>query len=536
MGYQSKNLDHLGIVAATCDQIGLVEAVDSLVGVDSRSEMTVGECIKLMVINGLGFSSRAQYLEAQFYESKPIERLLGRKFDAQKITDDRLGRALDRCYEAGCTQMFSAIATQGAFRFNVNKKFRCLDSTSMSVQGEYAEEEGIGLVQFGYSKDHRPDLKQFMISLVSSQDGDVPLLAQTIAGNTSDTTHFGEVLSSLKDQIIEGEDLCYHIADSALYSKENIKDISDKILWITRVPERVKAAKDLLSGLDKDFMEPLDENYSYTEVCSNYGGVCQRWLAVRSEHAFSREKKTLDRKIEKELDVKLKELKKVASQEFGCEKDAINIIELIGKNSKYHRISINQIDTVRKKKGRGRPKATDTVKTVYKIKAVIEKCHEKIEFATSRLGKFIIGTNELSSEKLSPAELIHHYKGQQSVERGFRFLKDPLFMTSSVFLKKQERIVALGMIMCLCLLVYTLAQRHLRCSIISKSATVKSQTGKPSKTPTLKWIFQVFEGVHVLIHKVANEIQETVLNLNSERTNILRILGPPFEKMYENAG
>jgi len=536
MNYISKNLDHLGIVAATCDKIGLVEAIDNLVGVDPRSEMTVGECVKLMVINGLGFSSRPQYLEAQFYDSKPINRLLGREMVSEKITDDRLGRALDRCYKSGCTEMFGAIASQGALRFNVEKKFRCLDSTSMAVEGEYSKEEGIGLIKFGYSKDHRSDLKQFMISLVSSQDGDVPLLAQTIAGNTSDTTHFREVLSSLKDQIVEGEPLAYHVADAAMYSEKTIQEISDKIQWITRIPEKIKAAKDLITGTSVEYMKPINENYSYMEMGSNYGNIPQRWIVIHSQQAFYREEKTLTKNIKKENESILKELKSFEKKEFDCENDGINTLLTIGKKLKFHNIQIDSIETVRKKKGgKGRPKSSDEINLIYKIKGKIEECQKKIEKKKKKLGKFIIGTNELSSEKLTSEELLEHYKGQQSVERGFRFLKDPLFMTTSVFLKKQERIVALGMIMCLCLLVYTLAQRLLRKKLASESGYVKSQTGKLTQTPTLRWIFQVFEGTHVLIHQIENRVEELVLNLNSERIKILEFLGPAYQKMYENA-
>ena len=128
--------------------------------------------------------------------------------------------------------------------------------------------------------------------------------------------------------------------------------------------------------------------------------------------------------------------------------------------------------------------------------------------------------------------MLSNYKEQQSVERGFRFLKDPFFMTSSVFLKKQERIVALGMIMCLCLLVYTIAQRFMRKKLESLSATIPSQTGKPTRKPTMRWIFQIFEGVHLLLKRGISGIEEKVLNLHHTRMHILMILGPPFEKIY----
>ena len=118
---------------------------------------------------------------------------------------------------------------------------------------------------------------------------------------------------------------------------------------------------------------------------------------------------------------------------------------------------------------------------------------------------------------------------------GQKSLKDPLFMTSSVFLKKDTRITALAMVMCLCLLVYTLAQRYLRQKLIELSSSVPDQLGNPTKRPTMRWIFQIFEGVHVLIHRTTDEIKEIILNLSPIRRHILQILGPSFEKIYASA-
>jgi len=151
--YNSKVLDHLGIVSVVCDEIGLTKIIDDLIPPDPRSKLSIGECVKLMLINGLGFSSRPLYLEAQFFNSKPTERFIGRPIDINEITDDRLGKCLDSCYEKGCDVIFASIATKAALKYNVNRSFRHLDTTSMSVDGEYGREDDIGLVRFGYSKD-----------------------------------------------------------------------------------------------------------------------------------------------------------------------------------------------------------------------------------------------------------------------------------------------------------------------------------------------------------------------------------------------
>jgi transposase len=533
--YSSKDLDHLGIVSAMCDEINLVNIIDQLIPPDPRAIITTGESVKLMVINGLGFTSRPLYLEAQFYASKPIERFLGRQCASEEVSDDRLGRTLDSCFNYGCTSIFSTVASKAALKFNVNDKFQHLDSTSMQVQGEYISENVNPLITFGHSKDYRPDLKQFMMSLMCSQDGDIPLLAQTIAGNTSDKTHFKETLNSLKAQIQASPHASYFVADSALYAADTLVDISDQIKWITRVPEKIKAASALVCSIAQEDMEELSVGYKGIEICSMYGKTRQRWLLVYSEQAYSREKKTLERQVKKEFELKTKELKKFSTKIFDCECDAKSSLSALENTLKHHRLGQVVVKQQRVKLGRGRPKKDDPVIIKYSLETTLEQDNEKISTSLKKKGRFIIATNELDDTLLSNRDLLDNYKGQQSVERGFRFLKDPLFMTSSVFLKTQERIVALGMIMCLCLLVYTLAQRYLRQKLKELNTSIPSQLGKPTCTPTMRWVFQMFEGVHLLIKRTQEGIHEIILNLNRVRIHILQVLGPPFQKLYANA-
>ncbi len=207
----------------------------------------------------------------------------------------------------------------------------------MNVEGE-CEEEGIGLIRFGYSKDHRSDLKQFMISLMSSKDGDVPLLAQTIAGNSSDKTHFREVLQSLKNQM-DPQEPFYYVADSALYNKETIGTISEKMMWITRVPETLKAAKSLTRSIPLENMEEIGNGYRLVEIGSQYGNIPQRWVLVFSEQAQKREKKTLEKRIKKEIEEKGKVLKNLRSKEFGCQKDALTALRSFEKKAQIPQVS-----------------------------------------------------------------------------------------------------------------------------------------------------------------------------------------------------
>jgi transposase len=529
--YSSKNLDHLGIVSQICDEIGLTELIDKLIPPDPQMKLSHGECIKLMAINGLGFTSRPLYLEAQFFSSRAVNRFLGKECE-DAINDDRLRRTLDAAFSFGCEPLFASIASQAALRFGVSKKFRHLDSTSMEVHGEYEDEEGFQLITFGYSKDHRPDLKQFMIYLMSSQDGDVPLLAKTVAGNTSDKKLFRERLKEIHQQIREGENT-YFVADSALYNRKTLEAISESMKWITRVPENLVEAKQIIQYSAS--LEALEVGYAGKEFTSEYGGVRQRWLLVYSDQAYSREAKTLKKQIQKEQERANRELSKLSRMDFDCEKDAQEALSRWSKKLKYHILEQMTIVSKRVKEGKGRPRADASVMHRHRITAILKEDPARIDAALRIRGRFLIATNELDTTQLTSQELLQNYKGQQSVERGFRFLKEPAFMTSSVFLKSQERIVALGMVMCLCLLVYMIAQRYLRHRLKQARTSVPNQLGKPTHKPTMRWIFQLFEGIHLLMQRTRSGIKEIILNMNPVRSHVVAILGPQFEKIYSNS-
>ena len=96
--YSSKNLDHLGIVSQICDEIGIVKTIDKLIPRDPQMLLSHGECVKLMIINGLGFTSRPLYLEAQFFSTRPVNRFLEKNCEGS-INDDRLRRTLNKLFE-----------------------------------------------------------------------------------------------------------------------------------------------------------------------------------------------------------------------------------------------------------------------------------------------------------------------------------------------------------------------------------------------------------------------------------------------------
>ena len=145
-----------------------------------------------------------------------------------------------------------------------------------------------------------------------------------------------------------------------------------------------------------------------------------------------------------------------------------------------------------------------------------------------------MATNELDETKLSDEQFLTHYTpGQQKVEGGFRFLKDPMFRANTLFLKSPKRIEALMAIMTLCLLVYSALEYRIRQSLIENKATFPNQTVGSTDKPTARWVFQFFTGIHILL---IGGIQSVVLNCNVQHFSLLKLLGDKYVLIYSNSG
>lgn len=536
IGYESKRLDHLGLISGMYDELGLGEVVDLALGVNPQANLSPGMCLKAMIVNGLGFTTRPLYLSGSFFETKAVEQLLGPGLSASQITDQQLGNFLESCCEYGCTKLFSQISWE-VFRrceLSTGDRFVHLDTTSVSVQGEYDRGEEALNITFGYSKDHRPDLKQFMISLMVEPQHGIPWLFKALDGNTSDKAHFQQIIGELAREARDQPGRLYLVADSALYTKEGLSEI-DTVYWITRVPHRYALAKQVMASYSTEDMGAEDEKgYAYRELAVAHLGIHQRWLLVWSRQAYQREKQTLRRAWKKEQIKTEDQLRALARQEFHCQEDAQTALDKISRKWKYH-LPIQTTLSSRNLTGkRGRPKKDDPpTEQRFRIHAQTKTNLQALRIALKPLGKFILATNELDQKALPGAEILSHYKDQNQVEKGFRFLKSPLCMAESVFLKKPERIVALAMVMCLALMVYAMAERKLRLALKTHNQTIPNQKGKPYQKPTMRWVFQCFEGVEILyINQNTQSPQRLCLNLKPLHKQILQLMGPTFQKIY----
>jgi transposase len=320
------------------------------------------------------------------------------------------------------------------------------------------------------------------------------------------------------------------VADSALYTAPNLEMLTN-LRWLTPVPLSLKQAQQMVSQLKfTEFSDSSVIGYRWSEQRSNYGGIAQRWLVVESSFRGESDRRKLEKNQQKaELEAQ-KKLRELSNIEFACSADAFSAANRLSQQLKYY--NLTQISSREATAKTDTNAITSTAKPssrlIFKVQAKLELDVSVIAKETQASGRFILASNVLNVEELKPDEMIVKYKEQQSAERGFGFLKDPLFFTDSVFLKSPERIEALALVMGLCLLVYTWGQRLLRHNLQLTNSTVKNQLGKGTNRPTLRWIFQSFQSVHV----VGIQGVQQLSNLTAERLAILNLFPVTCRSYY----
>jgi transposase len=535
MKLASQNIDNLGIIAGMCDEIGISRIIDDACGQQAKNKnITFGQCVKCMILNGLGFVGRTLYLYSEYFEDKPVDHLLGVKIEPEQIDDNVLGRTLDKLFSMGVTELYTKIALRAMHTLGIKVKSLHLDSTSFHVDGEYHSllEQGESRIQInrGYSRDHRPDLNQAVLNMITSSQGNIPVFMQAASGNSSDQTAFSEIISKHIKSFQEAIGNRYLVGDSALYTPNSIKTLdAANALFVTRVPSKICLTQELIEKSGREEMVDLGNGYFGKEYITQYAEVSQRWMIIFSESAYQRECKTLLKNYKKESEKEAKGFEKLSREVFLCRNDALKHYKKSISQYKYIEIKEIEIVEVQKYPTIGRPKKGAQPSTIgYQIVGSIVCSLQKKAVLEGCKGYFVIATNDMTPE-FSMQNALATYKSQQSVERGFRFLKSPDFLVSSFFLKKPERIEALLMVMTLCLLVYAAIEYKVREKLCENGEYFLNQKKKAAQNPTSRWIFFCFLGLHIVY---VDGKKKEVTNLKERHHIILRCLGPPYQKLY----
>jgi transposase len=366
-----------------------------------------------------------------------------------------------------------------------------------------------------------------------SQDGGVPLLSQSWDGNTSDIEVLQERAQALMETLTNSPSPRYLVADGTLSHEDNAANLQS-LGCITRIPQTLTIVSQVIrQALKMDTWQRLDAQTGSQRLELCHFGREQRWLVVQSQAAAWRAEVTLSKAQQRAHEAIEQPLFHVQAKRFETPQLAQEALAALGTKWKYHQVASSHLLEHKRYATKGRPTPKTPIKaTEWQLQARVRPDVERLQQAKQSHACFVLGSN-IEAEQLSDAEVMAGDKGQAQAEGGFRFLKDPLFFVSSLFVKKPSRIQGLLMVMTLALLVYAVAQRRLRRELVRQNETIPHQINHPTNRPTLRWVFQVLEGIERVRVKVAGQVQELITGLNEVKINILRLFGEQVCHVYQ---
>jgi transposase len=516
---EAYQVQHLPIVKAYADKMGLVEVINQLV----PTEMAIdpGTIVLGMILDPLSGRSPLYRLE-EFFAHQDTALLLGKAIAPGTFDDATVGRVLDRLYDTGTMKVFTACAVRADQVFGFDKRYVHFDTTSMTVYGDYVlpeetEERKVPFtITHGYSKDKRPDLKQFVFATLCV-DRAVPLWGKPEDGNASDKTVNHTLLSNIatflaKHGVAPGAYI--YVADAALVTEDNLAALGDT-LFITRLPatynecgrliaeavaHNIWAEVGVLAHTKPTKHRPATSYKAYEGQVTLYG-TPYRAVVVHSSAQDKRRQQRLGRDIQASYSTIQTAARTAEQQEYFCHADAdAAAAKLRAVHAAYHRVDVTVEE--RPVYGRGRPSTQQPrpIKAMrYRLKTSISPQTERIVQREEEAGCFVLLTNVPTAGDLAhnARDILAVYKEQHGTEQNYGFLKDPVIV-NSLFLKKPERIEALGLVLLLALLLWRLMERAMRTHVDTTNTPLTGWDKKATERPTSFMMVTKFAGVIVV--------------------------------------
>jgi transposase len=507
------DVGHLTLLAAFWDDLGFSQAIDACVPCDPQVKLTVALALKALVLN-LTCGRDALYRVELFFQKAPVDLLLGHGVTAADLNDDALGRTLDRLFLADGEQVFHALALRVIERERLDLHDLHGDTTSKLVFGKYkAQDDEAIAITFGHSKDHRPDLKQVKAGIATTRDG-VPLVAQMLDGNHDDKTWHQAMLGIINSRmkVAPGQAVEY-IGDSALITQANL-DIAAKhhILLTGRLPRNVKACDELVAEAmaSEEGWEDLGQVSPGLQAASYRGkhfvrevlGHTVQLGVYRPRGANERAIKAVKSKAQRALDQAVNAAEKLTEQVYGCAGDAQRALAEFVERHGQGLVKVKGEVVTRKVQGKhagpGRPKAGAVRPVVEQVRVEVQLETNAAEVERQEALDSCFVLLHTGTAKLGLKELLQKYKGQAVVETRFPFLKDPL-LADMFFVKKPGRVEALGYVMMMALLLWSVWQRRVRTELKASGEKPLVDVTKMKKpNPTAMVCVYIMAGIKVV--------------------------------------
>jgi transposase len=512
----TERLGPLPLVNHFIDRLGLIELLDRYVPTTDRRcalphALALGVLLRSIVVER----------EPIYREVETVHGFAPAMYglsggDLEHLGDDRLGRALDRLFDADRGSLLTAVALAVAERFAVQFEELHNDSTSIRFCGQYrAQPERVRgrpppRVTFGYSKDRRPDLRQLLFILTTTADGGVPVQFRAADGNTNDSITHIETWNALKG--LAGRADFLYVADSKLCSHGNLDYIHRAGgRFVTVLPRSRQEDRHFRKWIQTNTPPwelvwdrphprrtegPRDRWYLYRDPLGSMEAwpIVWVWSTLLTQHQRARRQRNITAAIAALAQLRARILSPRARLR-GASRIDLEVEKIL---EHYHvRRYLKVTRTTRaehafKQTRRGRPGPDTAYRRITRRRYDLEWNIDQAAVAYDEKsdGMYPLITND---RQLTSAQVLEAHKGQPTLEKRFEQLKT-VHEIAPVFLKNASRIEAFFTVYFFALLVQALIERELRLAM--KRERIKELPLYPEqrlcKRPTTEQILRLF--------------------------------------------
>lgn len=472
--------------------------------------------------------------------------------EMQHLSDDRIGRALDRLFDADRAALLTAVVVAVGERFGVRFEELHNDSTSIRFCGQYRSQTGTirgrrpPVITFGYSKDHRPDLKQLLFILTTEADGGVPVQFRAADGNTNDSVTHLETWNTLR--ALAGRADFLYVADSKLCSHGNLDYLHRAGgRFVTVMPRSRQEDTHFRQWLQTNTPPwellwdrphprhrdgPRDQWYLYRDPIGSMEAwpIVWVWSTLLTGHQRSRRQRSLTAALEA-LTLLRQRILSARARLRGAARIDLEVEKTL---EHYHvRRYLKVKRTVRhehtfKQARRGRPGPDTAYRRLTRRRYDLEWTLDQAAVAYDEQsdGMYPLLTND---RHLTAAQVLQAHKGQPTIEKRFEQIKT-VHEIAPVFLKNPGRIEAFFTLYFLALLVQALIERELRRAM--KQQRLEQLPLYPEqrrcKHPTTEQILRLFSLAerHSLM-RANRTVQRFHTELTPLQRQVLDLLGVP---------
>jgi len=551
-GLHSERLGPLPLLNHFIERIGLEALLDRYVPSDARCAVPHARA--------LGVLLRSIIVEREpiYRQHETVHEFASGMFgvgteEMEHLSDDRLGRALDRLFDADRAGLLTEVALAVGQRFGVRFEEFHNDATSISFCGSYRAASGrkirgrsAPVITYGHSKAHRPDLKQLLLILTLSADGNIPVAFRCGDGNASESRSHLETWNTLR--AVAGRSDFLYVADSKLCSRENMQEIERAGgRFITVMPRSRLEDQEFRKWIQTNTPDwqcvwdrpnprysdgPRDCWYVWRAPLpsAEVWSVVWVWSALLTLHQEARRRRNIAAATEQLTQLRQRLAGPKARLRGAADID-LKVKMIVETHHVGRYLKVNRTvreDYVYKQTRRGRPGPETAYRKITKRRFDIEWSTDEqaIAYDHKSDGMYPLMTNDRS---LSPAQVLQAHKGQPMIEKRFEQIKT-VHEIAPVLLKDEGRIEALFTLYFLALLVQALIERELRLAM--KREHIEELPLYPEQRqcahPTTEQILRLYSLAerHKLIED-GHTVQVFDVQLTDLQRQLLSLLGVP---------